>query len=581
MRKITDRHGKKFTVAFGSFTLRQKIALIGLTLFGVILFLNALWLISQEYTVTTAARGGSLTEGLIGSPRFINPLLATSETDRDLVALVYSGLLRLGENGELIPDLAETYDISPDGRTYTFTLKNNLTWHDGKKLTARDVIFTVNKIQDAIAGNNRRANWEGVTVEQSGDLTVIFHLDQPYAPFIENLTLGIIPAHLWSAVDAESFSFSDFNSRPIGSGPYKIKKINRDRSGIPVYYDLESFNGFALGEPQIKHLRIKFFPNESSLFTAIKDGEIRAASSLSPQLISSLERKDIQIKTTPLPRSFGLFFNQNQADIFTRKEVRQALDLAIDREEIIDQVLAGYGVPVYSPIPGFISGHDNDQTEAETIDERRTKAKDLLTAAGWQENENGTLVRQSGEDTQTLAFSIATADAKELKQMAELLKKHWQTLGAEIEIKVFETGNLNQTVIRPRKYDALLFGLVIGRIPDPYAFWHSSQRLDPGLNIALYANITTDKLLEELQVTGEPEARQQKLETFLTEVRADIPAVFVYAPELIYLLPAEIKNVSLSKITDPSERFNNIHDWYIKTEKVWTVLSDGRKIISL
>ncbi|MCK4386733.1 MAG: hypothetical protein KAV41_01450, partial [Candidatus Pacebacteria bacterium] len=168
--------------------------------------------------------------------------------------------------------------------------------------------------------------------------------------------------------------------------------------------------------------------------------------------------------------------------------------------------------------------------------------------------------------------SLSTAATPELKAVANLLKQQWEKLGVETRLKIFEMGDLNKNVIRPRKYDSLLFGEVVGRDLDLFAFWHSSQRNDPGLNIALYANITTDDLLEQIRITSDEKSKKEKLELFQKEIARDIPAIFLYSPDFIYISPKKIKNILIDKITIPSERFLDINNWYIKTDKVWKFL---------
>lgn len=538
--------------------------------------------INRSYMVSVPAYGGSFTEGIVGTPRFINPVLALSDADKDLTALVYSGLLRAGKNSELAPDLAEKYELSPDGLVYTFTLKEKLTWSDGMPLTSDDVKFTIETIQDPNVKSPKKSAWDGVAVAAPDARTVTFTLKKPYAPFLENATVGILPKHLFGTLGAEQFSFSSYNTNPVGSGPYKVEKISQNGSGIPEYYDLVPFKGFAGGVPFISHVEIHFYAGEDKLIEAYKKNEVEAISAISPQNAFDLKNAGARVESTPLPRTFGVFLNQNEQEIFTDPSVRQALDKSVNKDTIINSVLFGFGTKISGPIPpGVIGFTEATSTVAETAtdEDRISAAKNILTKSGWVYNEE-TKVREKvskgngkkrKSSTQILAFSLSTSDAPELRQVAEILKQEWEKIGARVELKVFESGDLNQNVIRPRKYDALLFGEIVGRDPDPYAFWHSSQRFDPGLNIALYTNITSDKLLEKARGISDEEKRAELYDSFEAEVAKDTPAVFLYSPSFIYVLPKNLEGADISGMTLPMERFANIKDWYVETQNIWRI----------
>ncbi len=227
-----------------------------------------LYSVNKALLVEVPARGGTLVEGLVGAPRFINPLLAISDADRDLSALVYSGLLR-AQGEELIPDLAESYEVSPDGTAYTFVIREDATFHDGSRVTAEDVVFTVAKAQDPILKSPKRANWDGVAAEVVDERTVRFTLKAPYAPFVENATLGILPKALWEEVSSDEFPFSALNTDPIGSGPFFVSTIERNPSGIPTTYLMRPFADYALGKPYLQEIRFRFFDSERSLLSAL------------------------------------------------------------------------------------------------------------------------------------------------------------------------------------------------------------------------------------------------------------------------------------------------------------------------
>lgn len=528
--------------------------------------------VNDAFLAEVPSRGGMWTEGVIGLPRFINPLLAISDTDRDLTLLTYSGLMRPSANGGFEYDLAQTHTVSDDGLVYTFTLKSDLVWSDGKPITADDVVFTIEKTQDTTLKSPRRASWNEVAVKKISDTDIEFSLKTPYAPFMENATMGILPKHIWERINAEQFGFNIHNTEPVGSGPYQVARIKRDGSGNPLSYDLVPFDGFALGAPHIGTLRIKFYPNEQELVTAFSSGEVEAVSSISPETARTFTDEQYRIFRSPLPRVFAIFLNQNKASLFTDKTVRKALSLALDREAIVSEALMGYATPIDTPIPPGAFGYEpmRQPDVLRTTEDKVKSARELLEKDGWKFDETTrVLTKKTKNTTQTLSFSIATSEVPELKKVAEAVEKTWEAMGANIELKVFEIGDLNQNIIRPREYEALFFGEVVGRSSDLFAFWHSSQRLDPGLNIALYANITADKLLEEARTEADEGKRAKKFSSFQEEVRKDIPAFFLYSPDFIYILPERIKGVTLASASIPSERFLHIHKAYIATERVW------------
>jgi peptide/nickel transport system substrate-binding protein len=563
-------YGDKMMRIIRSFSLTEKVIFLFFTIILIVSSLSLLWQLNQRFLVEVPDYGGQLTEGVIGSPRFVNPLLAISDTDRDLSSLIYSGLLKVMPDGTLIPDLAKSYKISSDGLVYTFVLKDNIYFHDGTKVTADDVVFTVEKAQDANIKSPRKTNWDGVKVDKIDDNTVTFTLKQPYSPFIQNTTLGILPKHIWKTASAEEFPFSQYNTKPIGSGPYKVDSITYTGSGLPSEYHLQSFNKYTLGKPFITYLVIKSFQNEKDIISAYKSGSIESMHSISPNQLDTLKLQKNEIITAPLPRIFGVFFNQNVAPVFVNKEVRQALNMATNREEIIQSVLAGFGQTIEEPMPPKDASQTNTNNfNQENID----SAIVLLTKNGWKKNASGIMEKKNKKETVTLSFSISTSDAPELKAIAEILQKQWQKIGAQVEIKIFEVGDLNQNIIRPRKYDSLLFGEIIGRDMDLYPFWHSSQRVDPGLNIALYTNLKADKILESIRKTTSPASQQTLYKNFNNEIDVDVPAVFIYSPSFIYIVPPKVKNIKIGQLTTPSERFSDINTWYIETSKVWEIFA--------
>jgi peptide/nickel transport system substrate-binding protein len=524
--------------------------------------------VSLALTVEVPAQGGTYTEGLVGSPRFINPLLAISDTDRDLTALVYSGLLKTNPDGSLSSDLARSYSISPDMRTYTFTLADNAVFHDGQPVTAEDVAFTVRAAEDPNIKSPRRADWEGVDVEVIDAKTISFTLKTPYAPFLQNMTLGILPKHLWQNVTPEEFSFSTLNADPVGSGPYEMESLKRNKSGIPTEYRLRAANrGTRI--PYIQNFVFKIYSNADEVKAALNQGEVKAAYGVATNKIIAPHT----VVEAVFDRIFGVFFNQSQNQLFAEKAVRQALNTAIDKKTLVSTVLGGHGSVIEGPLPP--TSVDSAPQSGLSAAERIAEAKSILAAAGWKAGDDGILVKTitagKKKSSERLSFSLSTSNVPELKQAAEIVAENWKAVGAEVELKLFDQNDLNVSVIRPRQYDALLFGLVVGKDLDLFAFWHSSQRNDPGLNIALYANVDTDKKLEALRTIADPAKRLEKAREVAKDITNDTAAVFLYTPYFAYVTPQNLSGIHLGTIATPSDRYAGVEEWYLQSERVWGI----------
>jgi peptide/nickel transport system substrate-binding protein len=555
---------------------------------GMIIILNNL---NNKFLVAVPVKGGSITEGIIGMPTLVNPVLAVSDADKDLVSLIYSGLVRRQSDGTYIPDLAESYTVSTDGLNYTFIIKSDAKFHDGVKVTSDDVIYTINKIKDVATKSPRRIGWDGITVEKVDDATIIFKLKQPYISFLDNMTIGILPMHIWNNVSASLFNISPYNIKAIGSGPYKIKSVSKNNDGIPDKYVLRNFTDFTLGVPNISNITIKSYSNEKDLIQALIDGSVSQASGISPKN-ADLVKKNSIINTASTPRIFGLFYNSTKNKIFADSNVIDAFNYALNKQEIVDQVLNGYGTIVNSPIPETILKSDNINTN---VEDSIAKANALLDKNGWVKGADGIRVK-GGITTVTktkivnkktvtekmkvnngpvvpLEFSLTTGDTQELRLATEIIKTQLEKIGARVDIqKVYEMGPLNQ-VIRDRDYEALFFGQIINHESDLYSFWHSSQTKDPGLNISMYSNSVVDKLLSDAQKTINVEERNIKYKSFVEEFYKDLPALLIYSPKFLYATSPELNNINLNTLINPSDRFASVYTWYANKDQVWKIFT--------
>ncbi len=522
----------------------------------------------SHFTKPAPDYGGSLSEGEVGQPRHINPLLSqTNDADRDLVSLIYSGLLKYSEDGTLVPDLAKSYEISSDGLNYTIYLRDNAKWHDGQSVTADDILFTIQTAQNPDYGSLQRINWQGVDVQKINDLTVIFKLKNKYAQFLNNLTIGIIPKHIWENVKPINFSLSDYNLKPIGSGPYVFKKFQKDELGQIQEYDLVANKKYYTGQPYIDDVVLKYYPSEDDMITAYNKNDIEDLAYVSPQNLKKLKFKQrLDIKEIKLPRYFGVFFNPSESDLLADKNIRLALNYGTDKKSLIDKVLNGKGTAIYSPLIENVLGIGSDITKYEYDPDN---AKKILVADGWTGTDNkGILQKIAGKKTVRLTIRITTSTFPELAQVANIIKEQWAAIGVEVTIDTLPTPQLQQ-VIKDRSYDALLFGEILNLDPDPFSLWHSSQIHDPGLNLALYNNKAADGLLEDARQSLNPLDRIKKYDDFQKLVIADAPAVFLYNPVYLYPQTDNLKGFSTNVISTPSDRFANIEKWYLNTKRIW------------
>lgn len=623
-----------------------------------------------EQTKIAPAPGGIYVEGVVGFPRFINPVYATiSDVDRDLTELIFSGLMKYDLQNKLQLDLAKEYKILEDGKVYEFTLKENLVWQDSQPLTADDVIFTIETIQNAEIKSPLRTTWLGVEIEKISDLTLRFRLKNESSIFLENCTLKIIPKHIWENVSASNFSLSPLNLNPVGSGPYKLENLFQDDDGKIISLDLVRNPLYFDNPPYLSKISFRFFSSEKELISAYGKGEIKGFALNSIDTIpgcnldpnSSNICESGKIYSFTLPRYFSVFFNPKNSKALSEKNVRIALNYATNKEEILSNLFANQGKIVHSPIlpeiygfknpteiyeydaekaneilekagfltnedglrektikktPAFtfkstlsvgsrgeevtelqkclanppaggpdiypegkITGYFGSQTKAAVIRFQEKYAKDILEPFGLKSGTGQVKAKtreklnevcfEKPEEKIPLKFSLITVDQPTLKKVAENLKEQWEKVGAQITIKTFDINTLEREVLRKRDFEALLFGEVLGAIPDPFPFWHSSQKGELGLNLANYENKESDKLLEDNRKSLDPEERREDLEEFQEILIKDCPVVFLYNPDYRYFVSKEIKGIKEGTIVDPSKRFIDIEEWYIKTKRVW------------
>ena len=528
----------------------EKVLIIwSLLIVSFVCFFSLILIVNNKYTITVPVIGGKVNEGIIGTPRFINPVLASSEQDNDMVNLVFAGLTKRDSYGSIVLDMAEFVNESEDALHYDIKIKDDAYFHDGKKVTSDDVIYTISLIQNSTIKSPDRVKWEGVSIEKKNNKELTFSLKKPYPLFMNALTVGILPKHVWKNLTDDQISLSDYNIKAIGSGPFYIEEI-KNESGIPKTIKLKAYKKYTLSRPYIEEINITTYQNEKYLIQAFKDDEIDRIHGVSTEKALSLGVPTSTIQSSLLPRTITIFFNSNKADFLSDKKVRQALNLSINKKDVLDRVLNGYGKIIDSPYPF--------DDESESSEYNIEEAKKLLSSSKYLKN-----------GSTTLTFNLATANTEEMKKVAEIIKEDWSKIGVNVNISIYEFSDLNQSVIKERDFQALLFGTITESPSDLYAFWHSSQRNYPGLNISNYVSNKLDKQLETLRESGDELDRINAYELVKKEFKDEIPGIFLFAPSLIYVTNDKVKTNLPYFGLNNSSRFTLIESWYKNTEKIW------------
>lgn len=571
------------------------VTALGLALWGYGYFMQ---------TELIAKTGGEYTEGLVGSPLYINPLLSqTNDVDQDLVRLVFNGLVRYNDNYEIIPDLAESWTISEDRKQYTFVIRNGVKWHDGEPFTVNDVLFTFQAIKDKNFKSPLNLTFEGVTAEITGERQITFTLTEPYAGFLNLLTFGILPQHLWFDIPAVNSQLATYNQKPIGTGPFKFKSLLKEKNGSIVSYTFERYDGYHLQPAYISALHFKFYPDAQSAVDALKNKHVQGLGFISKKNIGDISNKTYNLHEFYLSQFTAVFFNEVKNEVLKDAKVREALQLATNKEQILSDVLQGQGNIIHSPVlPGFLGFDESIVTEFNPA-----RAAELLIADGWglkelELNQDGTLKVITDEETATeetseqpesaeslnpvvpeekitqeilvkketpLVLTLTTIDQPDSVKLVTLLKEQWEAIGVKVLINLIDRRTFGSQTIPTRDYEVLVYGGIIGYDGDLFPYWHSSQREYPGVNLANYVNRNVDARIEEVRKESNPETQATKLQEIQKLITEQRPAIFLYSPTYTYPVSKSVKGITTTRINLPSDRFWDITDWYIKTKRLF------------
>lgn len=516
-------------------------------------------------------RGGTYIEGMVGSPQYLNPLLATTDVDRSIVSLLFDGLSTLQADGSVVPALVQAWTVSADGTVYTGTLRQDARWHDGQPVTVEDVLFTVALVRSpGLPDPNHVAElWSRVQVEALEGSRLRFVLERPYAPFLSYTTLPILPAHLLGDLGPAQLAESSFNLAPIGSGPFRFVALAEGQEGVPTldlqanpdYYDQSRV-------PYLEGMQFRFYREESALLEALRRGELDGAFGLSPAgLAQAAEDPDLVFYRTYLQAATVLFMN-TQSPALADRRVRQAIALGLNQEALTTDL--GIEVfPANGPISPITWAYKADLPRLEHNSEH---AEALLEEAGWRDlNHDGIRER----DIRSLELTLLTRHLPpERALLARRIEQQLAPLGIAVRVDVRSDPEQFRERLSQKHYDLLLYGWgQLGRDPDEFALWHSSQAGLGGSNLSSFQNQDIDRLLERGRTVLNRDERTQAYWDFQELFLEEVPAIPLYYPVYTYVIRSRVHGVGLEPLNDLGDRFRSTNGWYIKTQKVIRALS--------
>jgi len=544
---------KLFIRTLKSFNRKEKV--LGFVLGAV--FLLSLFSILFPGIGFLSGEGKVYTEGIVGEITHLNPVFTEfSEADADIASLIFSGLVKYNSVTEGFEEDMATHTLSDDQLTYTFTLKNGLFWHDGIEIKADDLYFTFASVLQSPDFNNPilKSNFDGVKIEQVDTRTVTFTLNSPNSFFFSAMTVGLLPEHILGDVPVSELDVHAFNQIPIGSGPYQVAEpyeMHDDGSASVVLSVFPQYYGSAAS---IEKIRFVAYPTSTAL--AENRSVWNGAARIRQSLLEEMDLTNLVTYQYELPQYTALFFNTDSQFLIKKKE-RLGISKALDKDEILSAI--DYKVRIDTPLLEL------SQTEW-IYESNPEEARGALFDAGWTLAEGATV--RTNEDGALYSLRLVRRDfsgenelQEEINQItADLIKAQLAEVGVEVAIEKYTLDELGE-IIKTRDYDMLLYGQSLGYNLDTFAYWHSSQASETGLNLSNYQNPNADVLIEKIRSTFDLTEKQSLLEDLGATLADDVPAVFLYTPSYYYVVDTKLTGVNFKKLLLPKDRFTTISSW--------------------
>lgn len=510
-------------------------------------------------------KGGYYTEGLVGSLQRLNPLFDFhNQVDRDIDRLIYSSLIKFDERGNAIPDAAASWGISADGTIYNFELKPDVKWHDGEALTADDILFTIDMMRNG--GDYVPADlqnfWSEIEVVSHSQTSLQFKLPEPFAPFLDYLSFGILPEHMLAGNDIDELKDMDFNIQPVGSGPYKFDRLIIEEGQITGLV-LTAFEDYYGDQPFIEQLIFRYYPDSVTALDAYRNEQVQGINQITTDILpDALKETNLSIYTGRLPEMGMIFLNLDNPEVsyFEDANIRHALYMAINRQYIIDKILNGQGIqadgPIFPDTWAYYDGTPHVELDVE-------KAKQLLDEAGFPIDPEDANKRTSNDET-TLQFTMLYPDTAQHKLIAEAIQQDWAAIGVAVTLEAVPYDVLVTERLEDREYQAALVDINLARYPDPdpYPFWDSVQATG-GQNYSQWDNKIASEYLEEARITVDAGERARLYRNFQVMFADELPSLPLYYPVYNYGVDSQIQGVRMGPLLDTSDRYATILEWFL------------------
>ena len=541
------------------------VVLVTLVLVGALL-------LSQQPIVQTIlpqpATGGVYTEALIGSMSRLNPLLdRNNSADRDVDRLLFSGLIKFDDRGIPRPDVAESWGSSQDGTIYNVSIRPNAVWHDGQPVTTDDVLFTIDLIKNDMSfyPQDVKAMWNEIEIKRLNEKTMQFRLPEPFAPFLDYLTFGLLPQHILGVVPADQILNAEFNLNPVGCGPYQFDHLLVENGQITGVV-LNVFDDYYGQKPYIPQMVFRYYPSALAAMDAYQQGEVLGISHISLETLDdALAEENLSIYTSRRPELSMVLFNLNNGEVPFLQEtnLRKALLTGLNRQHIITSLLRGQAIPADGPIlPGSWAFYEG----ITHVDYDPTIATTMLKREGYVIPAEGGDVR--AKDGQRLAFNLLHPNDELHTAIAEYIRRDWAQLGVQVTLIPMPYEQMIYENLANHQFQAALVDLNLSYTPDPdpYPFWHQAEAVG-GQNYAQWDNRAASEYLERARITADLNERTRLYRNFQVIFADELPALPLYFPTYTFAVDVTLNGVQAAPLYDTSDRFSNVADWYLVTRR--------------